>query len=424
MTVVDVVEALGAKVEKCEAEYLNTINFDVKITGWGEAGPHPIKDEIYCGNSATCARVVMGILAPYDLAIVVDGDESLHRRPFMRIVDPLMQMGARFKVVAQKNGKPQRSSLPMELIGNSQANPIYYEMPVASSQVKTSILFTGVNVEGETTVTEPFQSRNHGELLLKEFGADVDIDEDMFTVTVKGATKLKAADIWIPGDVSSAAYFLTAAALVPGSKITIKKVGINKTRLGFIRALQEMGSRIEIHEITQQELDEDPYFDFDYGEEPIGDITVQYAGRLQAIDVSSDKIPQMIDEIPILALAAACAEGESVFYGVRELKLKESNRIHAISEGLRMLGTRAIDRADNLYVEGGIDIEAKQSMKPVKDDVVELKHHYDHRLAIVWALIGLCGYIPVKLKNFDVSHVSYPQFLDDFDWLVLESKKD
>lgn len=163
----------------------------------------------------------------------------------------------------------------------------------------------------------------------------------------------------------------------------MKKVGINKTRLGFIRALQEMGSRIDIHEITQEELDADPDFDFDYGEEPVGDITVQYAGRLQAIDVSSDKIPQMVDEIPILALAAACAEGESVFYGVRELKLKESNRIHAISEGLRKLGTRAIDRADNLYVEGGIDIEARRSMKEVKDDIVELKHHYDHRLAIV-----------------------------------------
>ena len=121
----------------------------------------------------------------------------------------------------------------------------------------------------------------------------------------------------------------------------------------------------------------------------------------------------MVDEIPILALAAACAEGESVFYGVRELKLKESNRIHAISEGLRKLGTRAIDRADNLYVEGGIDIEARRSMKEVSDDVVELKHHYDHRLAIVWALIGLCWYIPVKMKNFNVSHVSYPKIEDN-----------
>ncbi len=136
----------------------------------------------------------MGVLAPFDGAMIVDGDESLHRRPFMRIVDPLMQMGANFKVVAQKNGKPQRSSLPMEIIGNSEANPIYYEMPVASSQVKSSILFAGANIKGETTVVEPFQSRNHDEILLKAFGANVKVNKDIFSVSIKGPTKLKACD--------------------------------------------------------------------------------------------------------------------------------------------------------------------------------------------------------------------------------------
>lgn len=321
----------------------------------------------------------MGILSPYDGAWIVDGDESLHRRPFMRIVDPMMQMGAHFKVVAQKNGKPQRSSLPMEVIGTSNSNPIYYEMPVASSQVKTSILYAGSNTKGQTTVVEPFQSRNHGELLLKAFGADVEINEDLLMTKINGPAHLKATDVWVPGDVSSAAYFLTAAALVPGSKITIQNVGINPSRLGFVRALKEMGSRIDINSF---DLDELRQRGMDYKYEPIGDITVQYAGRLNNIVVSPDKIPQMIDEIPILAVAAACAEGESVFYGVKELKLKESNRIHAISEGLRVLGTKAIDRADTLYVEGGIDIEAKRSLNPVCMDGVELKHHYDHRLAI------------------------------------------
>lgn len=224
--------------------------------------------------------------------------------------------------------------------------------------------------------------------------------------------------------MSSAAYYLTAAALVPGSKITIENVNINPTRLGFIRALQEMGSRIEIHDL---DVDECLAKNINYHGEPVGDITVQYAGRLNAIEVSPDKIPQMIDEVPILAMAAACAEGESIFYGVKELKLKESNRIHAISEGLRKLGTRAVDKADTLYVEGGIDIEAKTSAKPVETDedgAVLLKHHYDHRLAICWALMGLCSYVPVKMRHFEVSHVSYPQFLDDFNELVLESKGD
>lgn len=317
----------------------------------------------------------MGILTPFDCPIIVDGDDSLHRRPFMRIVDPMMQMGANFKVVAQKNGKPQRSSLPMEVVGSSSANPIFYEMPVASSQVKSSILYAGANTKGTTTVVEPYLSRNHGELLLKSFGADIKINEETLTSSIKGPANLKACDIWVPGDVSSAAYFLTAAALVPGSKITIDYVGINPSRLGFIRALQEMGSRIDIKEYSKDELIHD------YHNEPVGSITVQYAGRLKNIEVSPDRIPQMIDEIPILAMAAACAEGESVFYGVKELKLKECNRIHAISEGLSKLGARAVDRADTLYIEGGIDIEAKSSMKQISD-TVELKHHYDHRLAI------------------------------------------
>lgn len=366
----------------------------------------------------------MGVLAPFDVAIVVDGDESLHRRPFMRIVDPLMQMGAKFRVVAQKNGKPQRSSLPMEIVGNSLANPIYYEMPVASSQVKSSILFAGANIEGETTVVEPFQSRNHDELLLKAFGANLKVNHDLLSVSIKGPTNLKACDIWIPGDVSSAAYYLTAAALVPGSKITIENIGINPTRLGFIDALKEMGSRIKIEELDSSTLKEN---NVDYNGEPVGNITVQYAGRLNSIVVSPDKIPSMIDEVPILAMAAACAEGTSTFYGVKELKLKESNRIHAISEGLHKLGTKATDKADTLTIEGGIDIEAKTcsgNLDLEDDGTVLLKHHYDHRLSICWALMGLCSYVPTKMRNFEVSHVSYPQFMDDFNDLVLESKKE
>lgn len=321
----------------------------------------------------------MGILAPFDSTVTIDGDESLHHRPFMRVVDPLMQMGARFKVVTKSNGSPQRSSLPMEIFGNLDACPIYYDMPAASSQIKTSILFAGANINGSTTVTEPFQSRNHGELLLKTFGADIDIDSDMLSTTIHGPTTLRPVDLHVPGDISSAAYYLTAASLVPGSKITIKNVTINETRLGFVKALQEMGARIDIKYKDLAKLKDNKV---NYHYEPVGDITAQYAGRLSNIVVGSDRIPSMIDEIPILALAAACAEGESIFYGVRELKLKECNRIHAISEGLKQLGTTAHDKADVLFVQGGIDIEAKRSLNSVSD-LVTLNHHGDHRLAIV-----------------------------------------
>lgn len=195
MTVVAVVRDLGAKVKILDSNHRNSVNFDLEITGWGKKGPDPKKTSIYCGNSATCARIGMGVIAPFDIAMIVDGDESLHRRPFMRIVDPLMQMGANFRVVAQKNGKPQRSSLPMEVIGNSDCNPIYYEMPVASSQVKSSILFAGANIKGETTVVEPFQSRNHDEMLLKAFGANIKVNKDMLSVAINGPADLKACDI-------------------------------------------------------------------------------------------------------------------------------------------------------------------------------------------------------------------------------------
>ena len=414
MTVANAVKDLGAKVEiKDSSSSMRNVN--MVIEGWGKKGPQSLKDVIQCDNSATCARVLLGILAPFDIKQVIDGDESLHRRPFMRIVDPLMQMGAQLKVVAQKTSEPQRSSLPMEIQGSSSVSPIFYEMPVASSQAKTSILFAGANINGDTSVIEPCQSRNHGELLLKAFGADLDIDEDMFCTTIHGPANLHCASLHIPGDVSSAAYYLTAAALVPGSKITIKNVGINKTRLGFVRALQRMGSRIEIKEHDRLEMLRKGY---DYCGEPVGDITVQYAGRLNNIIVQSYEIPQMIDEIPILAMAAACAEGESIFYGVKELKLKESNRIHAISEGLTLLGTKAFDKADTLYVEGGIDIEAQTSTYPTEKEI-KLFHHFDHRLAIVWALMGKCGYIPIRINNFDISNVSYPHFMDDFNALVL-----
>ena len=336
----------------------------------------------------------------------------------MRIVDPLMQMGAHFKVVAQKNGRPQRSTLPLEVVGTSDSVPIFYEMPVASSQVKTSILFAGSNIDGQTTVIEPYTSRNHGELLLKSFGADIEFDTDSNTISITGKSNIHSCDLHVPGDVSSAAYYLTAASLVPGSRITIKNVGINETRLGFVRALKKMGSRIEVVPKNPEELQA---HGVDYGFEPVGDITVEYSGRLKNITVDANEIPQMVDEIPVLAMAAACASGESIFYGVTELRLKESNRNFTIVEGLRKLGCRAIDRGDVLYVEGGIDIEAKKTKKPVKDDIVKLNHHSDHRLAIVWALMGLCGYIPTELKNFEISHVSYPQFLEDFEKLIVDN---
>lgn len=419
MTVAYAVQQLGATVKFSPSKYSNSRNVDCEITGWGKEGPLPQEQEIDCGNSATCARVLMGVIAPFNTSKIFDGDESLHHRPFMRVVDPLMQMGANFEVVAQKNGRPQRTSLPMKLIGTMEPEAIFYEMPVASSQVKTSILFAGANTVGTTTVTEPCQSRNHGELLLKNFGATVEIDPDCLSVSVNGPARLRAIDMHVPGDVSSAAYYLTAAALVPGSKITIKNVGLNETRLGFVKALKEMGARIDI-KYTNKEMQKQ--YDVDYLDEPVGDITVQYAGRLNSIEVASDDIPSMIDEIPILAYAAACAEGESIFYGIKELKLKECNRIHAISEGLRLLGTRAIDKGDTLYVDGGIDIEGKRSMKPV-DDIVYLDHHGDHRLAIVWALMGLCGYTPTVVEDFaKTTRISYPQFMDDLEKLIMEEE--
>ena len=411
MSVVKAMMRLGAQVTYEPSKNNPRDNVDLTITGWGAGGPSQPEFPIDCGNSATCARVTMGVLTPYDIEVIFDGDESLHHRPFMRVVDPLMQMGAQFKVLDRAHGSgPQRSTLPLRITGTSDASAIYYEMPVASSQVKASILFAGCNCEGDTIVTEPYQSRDHSELLLKAFGAEVDIDKENLMVTLHGPAHLHACDIHVPGDISSASYFVIAAALVPGSKVVVKDVSINPTRMGFVRALQEMGAKIKTKPVDADD-------DRNFGGEPVGDIKVKYAGRLDAIQVTPDKIPQLVDEVPILAFAAACAEGDSVFYGVKELKLKETNRIHATADGLNRLGTKAEDKNDNLFVVGGIDIEGKTTIYP-SDDVVELKNYGDHRLAIISALAGYCGFKPVKMNDVGVAKISYPHFFEDIERLT------
>lgn len=411
MSAIEIMRKLGATIDITRSKYSNARNMDLKIDGWGSIGPKDPTSTLYCGNSATSVRVTMGVLAGYDVEATFDGDESLHRRPLMRVIDPLLQMGASFKVLAPKDGRPQRSTLPCIMKGSAYTNPIFYDMPVASSQVKASILFAALNTSGTTTLTEPYLSRTHTELLLEYLGAPIKYDSDLHEISITGPYNINNFNLHVPGDVSSASYFLTAACLIPGSKIEIENVCLNESRLGFIKVLSKMGARIS-YEVKKYKDN------VNYGLEPVGSISAQYGGRLKGVEVSCDEIPQLVDEVPILSLAAACSEGKMVFYGVKELKLKECNRINAISQTLNSLGADAYNKGDNLYITGGIDIEGKKTLKPIKSDVINLNHYGDHRLAIVCALAGICGFVPTSLDDLDVMKISYPDFMDDFSKVI------
>lgn len=380
------VEKLGAQVDLKKDEQGGLSG---GIKGWGSDGPKQVDSAIDCGNSGTTARLLMGVLAPWDREFEVTGDESLQKRPMRRITAPLMKMGVRFSPEG-------RETLPLTIKGSRRLKAIDYEAPMASAQLKTAVLLAGVYAEGTTTLTEPSPSRNHTELMLPEFGVKTTASERQASVT--GPSVLHACDILVPGDPSSAAFIACAAVLKEGSDIEIQKVSLNTARIGFVRTLERMGADI----VVRREGSE--------GKEPYGSIVVRYNGALRGCEIPSEKIPSLVDEIPVLSLVAAFSQGVTVFREVDELRVKETDRLAAIVEGLGLLGVDAwIDGAD-LFIEG------QPNLSIPSDLVFDSKH--DHRLAMTWALVGLTGSTPIKVSNFDSVKISYPDFLDDFERLT------
>jgi 3-phosphoshikimate 1-carboxyvinyltransferase len=351
------------------------------VTGWGSRGPRPGNDSLDSGNSGTTCRLAMGVLAGYPVRATLTGDESLSARPMRRIADPLESMGA---TVATTDG-----CLPVTVQGGDLEG-IEYDSPVASAQVKSAVLLAGLNAAGTTSVTEPAHSRDHTERMLPAFGASLGIDVDRRTVSLTGPQRLRAATIEVPADPSSAAFHAVAAAIVPDSVVRIEGVSLNATRTGYLTVLERMGADIEIetHEPAASE--------------PVGVITISAPSRLEPTVINPAEVPSLIDEIPVLAVAAALAHGVTRFEGVGELRVKESDRLAAIQETLGMLGVETDVESDILSVTG-VESFAAASLDSLGD----------HRLAMAWAVAALRAEAPVTIDGFEAVDVSYPDFLSD-----------
>ncbi len=379
-------KALGAQVDlqkQADGSLAGT------VTGWGQAGPQQPEGDIDCGNSGTTARLLMGILAPWNIHVTLTGDDSLKRRPMRRITAPLMKMGARFEPDGQE-------TLPICVCGTTQLHALSYDAPMASAQLKTAVLLAGVYAHGTTTLREPSASRNHTELMLPEFGVPTTAADR--TASVTGPTCLQAAEVVVPGDPSSAAFLACAALLKPQSHITIENVSLNTARIGFTRTLERMGADISVH------------YSGAAGKEPYGSIEVRYTPLLRGCEIPADKIASIVDEIPVLSLVAAHARGVTIFREVSELRVKETDRLVEIMNGLEKLGVDAWVEGNDLYIEGQPDLQTQPGLV--------FESHGDHRLAMTWSLVGLCGDAPVDIVDFASVAVSYPQFLTDIERLA------
>lgn len=358
------------------------------ITGWGMAGPSQPEGPIDCGNSGTTVRLLMGILAPWPIRATLTGDASLQKRPMRRITAPLMKMGAHFEPAGQEH-------LPITVVGGG-LHPITYDAPMASAQLKTAVLLAGMYANGTTTLNEPAPSRNHTELMLPEYGVATTAGER--TASVTGPAQPQASEVLVPGDPSSAAFLVCAAVMCPGSTIQVENVSLNTARIGFTRTLERMGAEVSVSRTGAA------------GKEPYGIIEACYTPHLRGCEVPAEKIAGIIDEIPVLTLVAAHAHGVTVFRQVNELRVKETDRLAAIIDGLAKLGVDAWCEGDDLYIEGQPDLAVPEGL--------QFDSLGDHRLAMTWSLVGLTGKVPVSIKNFEAVGVSYPGFLTDIERLA------
>lgn len=383
---IQAVEALGAKVELEKQEDGSLAGI---ITGWGKSGPNQPTKKIDCGNSGTTARLLMGVLAPWDIEVEIDGDESLRTRPMRRITAPLMKMGVQFEPAGKE-------ALPFTIAGNPNLKALDYVAPMASAQLKTAVLLAGIYAEGKTTVHEPAPSRNHTELMLPQYGVKTIVANCL--AAVEGPTVMKATSIAVPGDPSSAAYVTCAAVLKRDSSISIEDVSLNTARIGFTRTLERMGAEVRVEHKSSA------------GKEPYGIIHAEYCSALRGCEIPAEKIASLVDEVPILALVAAHARGVTVFREVGELRVKETDRLRAVVDGLDQIGVDSWVDGNDLFIEG-------QPQLQVAANTV-LDSHNDHRLAMTWAVLGLTNNAPLEVRGFDAVEISYPGFLEDFERLT------
>ena len=356
---------------------------DLEISGVGIDGLTEPQDVIDCGNSGTTMRLMSGLLAGQSFFSVLTGDKYLLNRPMKRVVTPLTAMGAR--VWGRDGGK----KAPLAIQGGG-LKPVRYASPVASAQVKSAVLLAGLSVDGETTVTEPHLSRDHSERMLTCFGADIRPCQG--GVTLSGRPRLAAQEIMVPGDISSAAFFMVAGLVTPGAELMIRNVGINPTRSGVIDILRAMGAQLELSDTRVQ------------SGEPVADILVRHS-RLKAVDIHGDMVPRAIDEFPVISVAAALAEGTTVIRDAEELRVKETDRIAAMVSELTKLGVQAEARPDGMLING---VERLGGGK--------VSSHGDHRIAMSMAVAALSAAGEVTIDDTGCTETSFPGF-----WELMES---
>jgi 3-phosphoshikimate 1-carboxyvinyltransferase len=364
-------EQLGAKVERK----------DGKVFVTGTAGVLQLDDgtELDMGNSGTAMRLLAGVLSGQPFASRLSGDGSLNSRPMRRIVEPLRKMGAIIQSTEQ-------GTAPLNIAASTGLTGIDYASPVASAQIKSCVMLAGLYASGNTSVIEPRLSRDHTERMLPCFGVVLPAP-----CTVTGGSRLKAAQFAVPADISSAVFSLAAAALVKGSEISLTQVGLNPTRDGMLHCLQEMGANVSI---SNQSVD---------AAEPVGDIHLSFSGPLKAIDVPVSRVPDMIDELPLLMALAATASGITRIRGAAELRVKESDRIAVMAKGLQVLGVNLTEYPDGIDITGGAVSGG------------EVESAGDHRCAMSFAVLGLVAAAPVRIKNAEYIATSYPGFVDDMN---------
>ena len=364
-------QAMGVKIERD--------GDNVTIHGVGINGLKKPSAPLDLGNSGTSIRLMSGILAAQAFDCELHGDESLSKRPMGRVINPLTEMGA---VIKSNDGKP-----PLKITGGQKLKGIHYDLPVASAQVKSCVLLAGLYADGDTCVTEPAPTRDHTERMLKGLGYEVNVNNNQMCLT--GGGELTATEIQVPSDISSSAFFMVAASIAPKADITLMGVNVNPTRTGVIDILKLMGANLNL--MNEREI----------GGELLADIRIQSA-QLKGIHIPEELVPLAIDEFPVMFIAASCAEGETILTGAKELRVKESDRIQVMADGLSILGI------DNEVLEDGIKIQGGKFQKPT--DII--KSHHDHRISMSFAIASLRCEHTIEIDGVDNVITSFPSFVE------------